>query len=394
MSSPHKLRILFLSSHYGIGAAESLWLQTAAHLARNGHAVTAAVCWRRWDTARVKELVQLGVPVKRLSLSWLMRRLLRPFFAQGKAERRLVGQLASGPLKPDLVIVSQGNDHSCLPWLEALQAAGLRTAVVTHGIISSDWPNDNVAARLRRVFRQVAASYWVSKSNQTDFECQIGERLTQGQVVWNPVKVARNPLPWPGMQNGWRLACVARLQTRPKGHDLLIRALSAPRWRERALTLSIYGEGENRDGLERLAAMLGVKDKVSFPGHVEAVEDIWRVNHMIAQPSRNEGMPLSLIEALMCARPALVTDVAGHAEVVRDGVDGFVAEAASVRHIDEALERAWAARDEWQTLGKNACEHLSQILPSDPAAAFAEALCVLVNRGEPDCDRDPRSDPK
>jgi glycosyltransferase involved in cell wall biosynthesis len=393
MSSSRKLRILFLSSHYGIGAAESLWLQTAACMARAGHEVAAAVCWQRWDPARVSELLQLGVSVKRLVHSLPMQRLVRPLFTKGRAEKWLVHQLTSGAAKPDLVLVSQGNDHSCLSWLEALQEAGLQTAVVTHGIVSSDWPNDRQADRLRRVFSRVAASFWVSKGNQTDFEIQIGQRLPQGRLVWNPIKVKRGPLPWPGTQNGWRLACVARLQTRPKGHDLLIQALALPQWRERDLTLSIFGEGENRQGLERLAAMLGITDKVRFPGHVENVEDIWRDHHMIAQPSRNEGMPLSLIEAVMCARPAIVTDVAGHAEVVRDGVDGYIAEAASVRHVNEALERAWQHRSEWCQMGTHAAENLLQLLPQDPVVAFAESICGLVNPGGPDLGTRPRNDP-
>ncbi|WP_395736474.1 glycosyltransferase family 4 protein [Prosthecobacter sp.] len=393
MSSSRKLRILFLSSHYGIGAAESLWLQTAACMARAGHDVTAAVCWQRWDPARVSELRELGVPVKRLVHSLPMQRLFRPFFARGKAEQSLVRRLTSGAAKPDLVLVSQGNDHSCLPWLEALQTAGIRTAVVTHGIVSSDWPNDRQAERLRRVFSRVAASFWVSKGNQSDFEIQIGQRLPQGCLVWNPIKVKREPLPWPQTHDDWRLACVARIQTRPKGHDLLIQALAGPQWRDRNLTLSIFGEGENRQGLERLAVMLGIPDKVRFPGHVESVEEIWRDHHMIAQPSRNEGMPLSLIEALMCARPALATDVAGHAEVVRDGLDGFIAEAPSVRHINEALERAWQRRAEWQQMGINAAKNLLQIIPPDPVEAFAESLCRLVTPGEPVSDTKPRNSP-
>ncbi|WP_395752814.1 glycosyltransferase family 4 protein [Prosthecobacter sp.] len=393
MSSARKLRILFFSSHYGIGAAESLWLQTAACMARAGHDVSAAVCWRRWDPARVSELLQLGVPVWRLARSFAMQRFVRPLFARGRAERWIVRQLTSGADRPDLVLVSQGNDHSCLPWLEAFQEARLPTTVVTHGIISSDWPNDSQAERLRHVFSRVAASFWVSKGNQTDFEVQIGQHLPQGRLVWNPIKVKRGPLPWPGTQKGWRLACVARIQTRPKGHDLLIQALAAPQWRDRDLTLSIFGEGENRQGLERLASMLGIADKVRFPGHVENVEDIWRDHHMIAQPSRNEGMPLSLVEALMCARPALATDVAGHAEVVRDGVDGFIAEAPSVRHINEALERAWQLRQQWQQMGESAAKNLLQMIPQDPVAAFAEDLCKLVSPRGPDIGTAPRSDP-
>ena len=372
-------RILFLSSHHGIGAAENLWLETAAHLARTGHDVRAAVCWLKWEPARVQELVSLGVPVVRIAQSWTFNRWLRPLLRGGKAEARMTAQLAGGSWKPDHVLVSQGNDHSCLPWLKALQDMGISTSVVTHGIISSDWPKDGLADQLRPVFTRAARTFWVSERNQTDFEDQIGAALPNALVVRNPVKVDRSaPFTWPAGGSPLRMACVARMQTRPKGHDLLLQAFADPVWNQRDLHLSFFGDGENRRGMERLAQKLGIAARVHFKGHVNSVEDIWRDHHLIAQPSRNEGMPLSLVEALFCGRPALATDIAGHAELITEGENGFIAEAATARHIGEALERAWNQRDQWQSMGRAAYDRIRRDVPENPAADFARQILELT----------------
>lgn len=373
-------KILFLSSHHGSGAAESLWLETAEHLAKEGHPVAAAINWARINESRLQPLKNAGVhPVHlfRPSLPW---RLYRKFRGPGKAELRMARKLAGPGGNTSLVLVSQGNDHSCLPWLESFQALQIPTCVVTHGIIASDWPSDVVSERLKMVFEAAVASFWVSKRNQTDFEHQIGSRLASGEVVWNPVKVTeRSPLAWPNHDDTLRMACVARLQVRPKGHDLLLQALALPHWRERPLHLSFFGTGENRKGLAKLARLLNIADRVTFHGHVEDVRNIWANHHLIAQPSRNEGMPLSLVEALICGRPALATDVAGHAELITEGVNGFMAEAPTVRHLDEALQRAWEQRQKWEEMGRLASARILHDMPTDPVKAFAQRLKQLAN---------------
>ena len=65
---------------------------------------------------------------------------------------------------------------------------------------------------------------------------------------------------------------------------------------------------------------------------------------MLVMPSRFEGLPLAIVEAMLCARPVVATDVAGHAEVVEDGVTGFLADAPTVGAIAAALERCWVRR--------------------------------------------------
>ena len=52
-----------------------------------------------------------------------------------------------------------------------------------------------------------------------------------------------------------------------------------------------------------------------FAGH-RPVEEIWASNHVLVMPSRAEGFPLAIVEAMLCARPVLASDVAGNSEIV------------------------------------------------------------------------------
>jgi glycosyltransferase involved in cell wall biosynthesis len=95
---------------------------------------------------------------------------------------------------------------------------------------------------------------------------------------------------------------------------------------------------------------------VELVGHVSDIRALWAENHLLVLASRLEGTPLALVEAMLCGRPAVVTDVGGNTEWVDDGQTGWVAEAGSARHVGAALERAWSAAAEWETVGRRARE--------------------------------------
>ncbi|MBV8361748.1 MAG: glycosyltransferase [Deltaproteobacteria bacterium] len=59
-----------------------------------------------------------------------------------------------------------------------------------------------------------------------------------------------------------------------------------------------------------------------------------------------DDLPLAMVEAILCRRPMVATDVAGHAEIIQDGVTGFLADAPTTASIATALERFWARRAE------------------------------------------------
>jgi glycosyltransferase involved in cell wall biosynthesis len=117
---------------------------------------------------------------------------------------------------------------------------------------------------------------------------------------------------------------------------------------------------------------------VRFGGFVPDVHRIWADYHALVLPSRYEGLPISLVEAMLCGRPSIVTNVSGNPELLEDNVTGFVAAAPTAALLDEAMERAWTRRAEWPAMGVAAAEQVRRRVPPDPAAVFADQLLELI----------------
>src|SRR5262249_10817260 len=75
-----------------------------------------------------------------------------------------------------------------------------------------------------------------------------------------------------------------------------------------------------------------------------------------------------------CGRLVVATDVAGHSEVIEDGVTGFLADSPTVASMDNALQRCWIRRREARLIGAAAAERVRQIVPEDPVQHFFEKL--------------------
>jgi glycosyltransferase involved in cell wall biosynthesis len=115
---------------------------------------------------------------------------------------------------------------------------------------------------------------------------------------------------------------------------------------------------------------------------VSDVAGIWDRNHLLLLPSRFEGLPLALVEAMWCGRPAVVTDAGGNAELCVDGETGFVAAAPMVGLYEQALARAWERRDTWKDMGKAARERVARVLPEDPIGDFCQQLLACASSHE------------
>lgn len=102
--------------------------------------------------------------------------------------------------------------------------------------------------------------------------------------------------------------------------------------------LAILGDGELRDDLVQRASTLGIADRVHFAGWRLDVAECIADLDIVALTSRNEGSPVSLIEALACARPVVATDVGGVRSVVVEGKTGFLCAAGDVAGIRGRLQ--------------------------------------------------------
>jgi glycosyltransferase involved in cell wall biosynthesis len=229
---------------------------------------------------------------------------------------------------------------------------------------------------MAEVYRAAKKVFCVSHHNLRLLESQIGEVLTNGRVVWNPFNVSTaEPSAWPAIDGTWKLACVARLDPGAKGQDLLFHTLSRPEWLKRPVEMNLYGSGPCENSLRRLTQKLNLQN-VHFRGHANDVKAIWERNHLLVLPSRYEGLPLALVEAMWCGRPAMVTDIGGNAELCVDGKTGFVAAAPAVSLVADAMERAWNNRDRWQSMGATASARVRSLLPRDPVGDFCDQLQI------------------
>ncbi|MDX2202690.1 MAG: glycosyltransferase [Hyphomicrobiaceae bacterium] len=123
-----------------------------------------------------------------------------------------------------------------------------------------------------------------------------------------------------------------------KGFDMLFAAFaklapSFPDW-----NLLILGEGKLRQTLQKQLEVAGLADRVRMPGLVRNPHAVMRRCDLFVLSSRYEGQALALAEALSCGLPAVSFDCpSGPRLIVRDGVDGLLAEANNVEALAEAL---------------------------------------------------------
>ncbi|MBX6323738.1 MAG: glycosyltransferase family 4 protein [Rhodospirillaceae bacterium] len=164
-----------------------------------------------------------------------------------------------------------------------------------------------------------------------------------------PNFVRELPAPGPAGQRGAsQILAVGRLGFE-KGYDVLLHAFAASGLPARGARLTILGEGPERAALEALARRLGIAGAVSLPGVVAEPERWMARCAVFVLPSRFEGFPNALLEAMAMGCAVIAADCdSGPRHIVRDGTDGVLVPvedvdalaAALVRLIEDAALRA------------------------------------------------------
>jgi glycosyltransferase involved in cell wall biosynthesis len=153
--------------------------------------------------------------------------------------------------------------------------------------------------------------------------------------VPNCVPDLGDPSPPPARPDGQLVVgSVGRLD-RMKAHDVLLRALA----QVDGVRVIVLGEGEQRPALLQLAADLGVSDRLEMPGWVDNPRAHLPRFDVMALPSRSEGFPLAIVEAMLAARPVVATRVGSIGDAVIDGETGLLVEKEDADGLAAALCR-------------------------------------------------------
>ena len=140
-----------------------------------------------------------------------------------------------------------------------------------------------------------------------------------------------------GLRADDRLIGVAARMTPQKGHAVLLQALGrlVPRFpRVRCL---LIGDGPLEPSLRRQALELGLVPHCLFTGARSDVADLLSVLEIVVLPSRSEGLPFTLLEAMALGKPVVATNVGGNVEVVKDGKTGLLTPPGDPNALADAL---------------------------------------------------------
>jgi glycosyltransferase involved in cell wall biosynthesis len=153
-----------------------------------------------------------------------------------------------------------------------------------------------------------------------------------------------------------------------KGHEYLIKAIPMILTRLPRVQFLFVGDGHLRNFLETLTVSLGVQHAVRFLGWREDVTTILRSTDLFVLPSLFEGLPLSLIEAMACAKAVVATNVDGTADVVVDGVTGYLVPPKEPEQLAQKIVTLLKNRNLRQQFGRAGQERVSALFGAERMA--------------------------
>lgn len=149
----------------------------------------------------------------------------------------------------------------------------------------------------------------------------------------------------------YRLCCTGTINTR-KGHLYIIEALHRISKEKLAdIHVDFMGEGPQRTELERLVTQYSLEDHIKFYGSVPN-EEVYRhlaEENIYILMSQNEGLPISIIEAMRAGLPVISTKVAGIPEIVKEGYNGLLLQ-PSTDELVPVLDNL--DKYDWDNMGK------------------------------------------
>ncbi len=176
---------------------------------------------------------------------------------------------------------------------------------------------------------------------QTQAVAQWAAKLvdpTRVHVIPNPVRPIAPAGPRPDRLPAAPIVLGVGRLSPEKGFDLLLRAFAASGLAGHGWSLVILGDGPARSDLLRLAAALDIATAVRLPGIVDNPEAFMQHAELFVLPSRYEGFPNALLEAMACGTPCIAFDCpSGPAEIIRDEDTGVLVKPQDVDGLTRAL---------------------------------------------------------
>jgi glycosyltransferase involved in cell wall biosynthesis len=372
------MKILFVTLLEGVewGGSELLWFKLLENLTLNNE-ISLSCTQPMFNSLRIKVLNLKNIKlIQRKTRLHLVTKIINKFcyFIPVSLLKNFYG-ISN---QTDLIIIS-------LPSLHGLRFHKTLISVLNKLEISfiiicqwnSDFGNIYDQKNVSHVLSKAKNIFFVSEANLLSAKRQFISNFDNAQTILNPLNIdSFDYIPFPKNEIK-QIACVARLDCNFKSQDLLIEALNnlkhLKNWH-----LNIYGDGIHESYLKDLVQFYSLSDRISFKGF-SLVKGIWEHNEILLLPSISEGTPLSLVEAMILGRPAIVTNIAGMPEWIEHNVTGFIIPSLNITDIKNTIKFALVNQGQWKKMGQSARK---QAIAKRKKSLTFKQLANQINRNE------------
>ncbi|MGV1036653.1 MAG: glycosyltransferase family 4 protein [Candidatus Nanopelagicales bacterium] len=231
---------------------------------------------------------------------------------------------------PDVVLVNATHPRSCRRALVAARSLGIPTVIVDHSQYQVLTSSGRIAQQL--ISRTAARRIAVGSGTASALEHSIGLEPGAIEVVLNGTPEC--PACPPRVRDGRVILGTLGRLSQEKGLPTLLAAMPALPGR---FVLKIAGTGPDSEALASAVQAAGLVNRVDFVGYCVDVRSFMCGIDVFVQPSYSEGLPLTVVEAMFCARPVVASDVGSISDIIDDGVTGWLVPPRQPQALADAL---------------------------------------------------------
>lgn len=333
------------------GGAERVFVNLAEYFQNKGYQILMVTQYRKEEEYELAEGIQRilsDIPPEETTRSRLINFYRRVSRLHGiwKKER------------PDLVLSCVGKNNFMT--IVTTMFTKTKPVVSVVGEAKEEYPN-RLMKFLANLLFPYASGVILQTERSRDF---FSEKVSKAAVI---LPNSLNPLFLRERFQGERekrIVSVGRLDAN-KNHEMMIRAFAGLAEKYPEYTLTIYGEGELREYLQKLIASLALEEKVFLPGAIPDVADKIGKASLFLLTSYSEGISNALIEAMALGLPVIATDVpsGGTQELIRHGENGLIIPTGDEKALKEAMDRLLSDREFAARLGEQAHKIQERLAP-------------------------------